>query len=424
MGLKLDPPANANYAATVLRIPAMLDLPGLDNLRGVPTFGCQALVSKDHEVGELVVAFTAEVQLSEEYARSNNLFRDPTLNADPEQKGFVESNRRIRAIKLRGHRSDALLMPLKSLSYTGVDISQLKEGDAFDALNGHEISRKYVIPMKPGSTAGKAKIERAFRRVTDKQFPMHIETDNYWRCKHLLRPDREAVVTAKLHGSSGRWGVVPALRQKGRVERFINRWIKTPDYEHMAIAGSRKVIKEGLTGQNDYYGFDLWNWYAKRLEGLIPEGTILYGELIGYLPDTDTPIQKGYTYNLPVGQCELLVYRVAMINSHGVLADLSWDGVREFCQARGLKWVPEIARVSVADLDDVVDSLMDLRFLEDLDSTTDPCLPLSNKGTVDEGVVVRQEGIVPVLLKAKSGQFLSYETKQLDTGEADLESVA
>ena len=75
----------------------------------------------------------------------------------------------------------------------------------------------------------------------------------------------------------------------------------------------------------------------------IPEGYIVYGELVGWTPD-GTALQKNYTYHLPVGQAELYVYRVAHINSQGVLSDLSWDGVKAFCQARGLKWTPELAR--------------------------------------------------------------------------------
>jgi hypothetical protein len=51
-------------------------------------------------------------------------------------------------------------------------------------------------------------------------------------------------------------------------------------------------------------------------------------------------------------------------------------------------------------------------------------LQLSSPKTVDEGVCLRQEGVVPLILKAKSGVFLAHETKLLDKGESDMESVA
>ena len=66
------------------------------------------------KVGDLVLVFTAETQLSDEYTKANNLYRDTTLNADPEKKGYIEANRRVRAIKFRGHRSDALVMPVET----------------------------------------------------------------------------------------------------------------------------------------------------------------------------------------------------------------------------------------------------------------------------------------------------------------------
>ncbi|AXQ52382.1 RNA ligase [Mycobacterium phage EricMillard] len=443
--MKFDPPANSNYACMVVKIPATITLPGLDNLVGVPVLGHQALTQKDKQAGELALAFTAEIQLSEEYAAYNNLFRDPSLNRDQAEKGYLEANRRIRALKLRGHRSDALLMPLESIAYTGVDISQLQEGDVFDVVNGHEICRKYVLPVnKPnGRRAASTKMAKAFKRVDTKLFPEHLATDNFWRNRHELKPGREIVISQKLHGTSLRVGRVPCLRQRGRVERFLNRWFPTPDYAFDAVYGSRKVIKDpGDANKQHFYDFDLWSWYGEKIADLVPEGYLVYGEIIGYLPGTDTPIQKNYTYNLPVGECELYVYRVATINTQGTLADLPWDAVKEFCLARGLKWTPEMGRVSFGpgqpwtaeDLEQYVNDMMDMRYAdhydehigesEELAAIFDRPVPLSDKKTVDEGVVLRQEGIVPVLLKAKAPAFLLHETKLLDAEEQDIESAA
>lgn len=48
---------------------------------------------------------------------------------------------------------------------------------------------------------------------------------------------------------------------------------------------------------------------------------------------------------------------------------------------------------------------------------------MSDKKTVDEGICLRQEGLVPKILKAKSPIFLGHETKLLDEGVEDLESA-
>jgi hypothetical protein len=207
--------------------------------------------------------------------------------------------------------------------------------------------------------------------------------------------------------------------------------IRIAKYEYAAVFGSRKVIKDpGNPNQNHYYktdGDDLWTGYGKQIAELIPEGTIVYGELIGFTPDGGE-IQKNYVYDAAPNTAELYVYRVATINRHGVLSDLSWDGVKAFCGASGLKWTPELARIPVDMVDEWLEAARDAVFWDDwcmgdTDTFAEEPLQLSKANTVDEGVVVRQDALVPVLLKAKSPEFLAHETRMLDKGEADIESM-
>lgn len=443
--MKLQPPKSVNYSATVVAVPAIVDLPGLDNLVGIPALGHQALTTRGIEVGDLRIAFTAETALSEEYACENDLHRDPELNKTNE-KGYLERNRRVRALKLRGHVSNALLMPLESVAYTGVDTSQLNAGDTFDVLNGHEICKKYEIPTR-GSTRSQSRIEKAFKRVDEKIFPRHLETSQYWRAKHELKLNREVVITQKLHGCLWRGGRVPVLRKLTWREK-VARWfgVRIDDYEFDVVFGSNRVIKDAHNpDQRHFYGHDLWTEYGQRVEDLIPEGVILYGELIGWTKNADgedIPIQRNYTYNQPQGQCELYVYRVAHVNQQGFLSDLPWDGVKEFCTARGLKWVPELVRLPMdvdpesGDeptywIDDLWDRIADTRYADGMANAWDdwpgwnePPLAVSSHKTVDEGICLRQEGLVPTILKLKSPAFLEHETKLLDSGDADVESAA
>lgn len=422
VNVHFDAPKNNNYAATVVRVNTLVELEGLDNLIGVPVLGHQALTQRGIQQGELRVAFTAETQLSEEYARINGLYRDASLNNDTGVTGYLEKNRRIRALKLRGHVSNALLMPLDSLE-PWISPSQLREGDTFDTLNGHEICRKYEIPRRPQSRADR-RIERAFRRADEKLFPMHLDTDAYWRSQHLLDPSREVVITQKLHGTSWRGGHVPVLKRLSWWQRLLKKLgAQIPQYEYDVVFGSRKVIKDPNNPRQDhYYDQDIWTEYGKRVANLIPEGYVVYGELVGFTAD-GSEIQKNYTYNLLPGDTELYVYRVGYINSAGYLADLSWDGVKEFCRARSMKWVPELTRSSVDGIDVFLDSFLDER-LADHGGWVDAPLVVSSHKTVDEGVCIRQEGLVPTILKAKSPVFLEHETKLLDAEVVDLESVA
>jgi hypothetical protein len=106
---------NSNYCATVIKIEQTIPLVGCDNVVGVPIFGFQAITSKDIDLSQLYLVFTSETQLSDDYCKSNNLYRKSELNADTSKTGYIEENRRIKAMKFRGHTSSALIMPLASL---------------------------------------------------------------------------------------------------------------------------------------------------------------------------------------------------------------------------------------------------------------------------------------------------------------------
>ncbi|AGT12693.1 RNA ligase [Mycobacterium phage Whirlwind] len=432
--MSFDAPENVNYAATIVKLPEPQAVPGLDKLVGIPMFGYQALTQKDSaKAGDLRVLFVAETQLDHEYASANNLYREATLNADSTQTGYLEQNARVKAIRLRKNQSDCLLMPLESLAYTGYDVSTLKVGDTFDKLNGHVVCRKYVPAGQrtAGSVAGAPKIRQ---RVDQKLFPMHLDTEHLFRNLQWFRKPRHVVITQKLHGTSWRGGNVPVRRDKGRLERLVNRLgIKTPDTEYEHVFGSRRVVK-GRSDNNHYYESDLWTDYGQKLLGLIPKNFMVYGELIGWVDD-QSPIQKGYTYNLLPGTAELYVYRVATVNEDGVIADLSWEGVKDFCRSLGLKWTPELwagiecvpqsvddeSFVSGYQLD-----YLDVRFTESpgAEHFNEAPVPLSNTKTVDEGICVRIEGQIPRVFKAKSPKFLEHETKALDNNEVDLEAAA
>ncbi|PJE24753.1 MAG: hypothetical protein CK431_04470 [Mycobacterium sp.] len=427
--MTLTAPENVNYAATIVAVPEPVALPGLDNLVGIPLYGYQALTQKaDIAAGDLRVLFTAETRLDTEYARENNLFRDTLLNKDAGETGYLENNARVKAIRLRKNNSNALLMPLSSLAYTGYDVSTLQPGDTFDTLNGHAICRKYVPRGAAGRGATQRQGPKVRQRIDQKQFPMHLDTEHLFRNLHVFHADRHVVVTQKLHGTSWRGGRVPALRRKSWLERVVvNKWLRiaTPDTAHEDVFGSRRVIK-GRDDNNHYYDSDVWTEFGKRVEGKIPENFIVYGELVGWV-DTDTPIQKGYTYDLLPGQNELYVYRVATVNSAGVIADLSWAGVKEFCAAAGLKHAPEIeAGTVIAESDDAVmiDEWSRQYLDQKLADTYRQALPLSNPKSVDEGICVRIEGMVPRIFKAKSPIFLEHETRLLDTGDVDVETAA
>lgn len=413
---------NHNYCATIVRIHNLINLDGLDNLVGFPILGYQSLLSKDHEIGELGILFTAETKLSYDFCHKNNLYRKPQYNADPEKVGYLETNNRIRAIKLRGHISSALFMPLSSLSYLGVDAKDFNEGDSFTHINGIEVCSKYIAKLPNEGKQNKVKGKnKKFSRVDNTLFPEHCDTDNYWKNIKNLSDNDWVVVTQKIHGTSARFANTLVKRKLNWKEKFARLLgVKVEEYEYDTIAGSRRVIKDikGSDSFNHFYDVDLWNHHLNKIQHLIPTGFIIYGEIVGWA-SKNKAIQKNYTYHVPNGSSELYVYRVCTINSSGIVVDLSWEQVKTFCKNNGLKHVPEIWQGYHKDFDESI--YMDKKYVEDLRLLN--CLPLSKGCKVDEGVCVRVDNkLNPYLLKAKCPEFLQHETKLLDNDEIDIES--
>ena len=412
--MKLDKPQNENYAAVIVKVKSLTPLEGLDNLVGAHFFGYQAIVSKDVNVGDVGVLFTAETQLSKDFTKQNSLYRHAELNKNTDKTGFIEDNRRVRAIKLRGNVSNALFMSLDSLSWTKANVDKLEEGDTFDTLNGKEICNKFVRKTK-GSNRTAQIVEEKYVRVDKKFMPEHIDSMHYGRNKHLIKGDTQVIVTQKLHGTSVRIANTLVNRKPTIFERIAEKLgAKIQKNEFDNVYGSRKVIKDvNNPNQNHFYDSDIWTDTGKKIDGVLPEGYILYGEVIGYVGES--PVQKNYTYNVPVGNSELYVYRIAFVNTQGIQNDLSWAQVKEFCRNTGLKHVPELYAGQHKNLK--IDKFIDVAYYP----TYKNAVPLSPDSPVDEGVCVRAEGITPVILKAKSPIFLEHETKMLDQEVDDIE---
>lgn len=415
--MKLQKPENENYAATVVSLKDIIDLEGCDNVVGTPIFGFQAIVGKDSKPGDLGIVFPAETQLSDEYAKENNLYRHQEMNRDESAKGYLEDNRRVKAMKFRGHRSDCLFMPLTSLSYIKeLDINGLKEGDTFDRLGDHEICQKYVVRR----TRREQRLEKnkeKFVRIDKKFLPEHYDTDHYYKNSDVIPPSRIVYVTQKLHGTSIRIGNTVVARRLGLRDRFaqlIGAKVQKSEFDH--VFGSRRSIKDvNNPYQNHFYGSDLWSEEGKKIADSIPQNYLLYGELIGWDP-AGNPLQKHYTYQVPEKTCDLYIYRIAFINDQGIVCDLSWDQVIEFCRDRALRPVPELWRGQHKDF--VAEDFMDKRFR---DEGYINAVPLDKESPVDEGVCIRTDGIAPYILKAKGPEFYAHETKMLDEEALDVE---
>ena len=414
--MQLSKPVNESYAANVVSLKDTFPLEGLDNLVGARFMGYTALIPRTYGPG-LYLMFPPETQLSEKFCRENNLYRDSTLNADQTEKGYAEKNRRVKALKLRGNVSSCMILPLSSLDYLGIDTNALKEGDTFDHIGDEKICEKYVIKSADGTPAAKTKMPKS--RVDARLFPLHIDSQQWF--KHDKEyADKFCIVTQKIHGVSWR-GAHILVNKNLSLKDKIAKWfgVDVPNQEYALVAGSRKVTKDpNNPNQNHFYKEDIWSLMLEKVKDAIPRDHIIYGELVGYTPD-GAELQKNYTYDAKQGEMKLYVYRVAQINPDGNLVDYSWDGVKAFCNERGLDYTPELTRCYGSDLSPIVDHYMNKRYY---DEGFRQAIPLSHDKLPDEGICVRAEGIIPSIAKAKAPEFLVHESKDLDSGNIDIES--
>lgn len=417
---KLQPPKNPNYCATVVKVGSLVPLANCDNLQGFPIMGMQAIVDLQTQVGDVGILLPTEVELSGYFTKYNNLYRHAELNDDQEKKGYLEDNRRVKSLKLRGHRSDALFLPLSSLGFG--DYTTLKEGDTFDQFAGKEVCRKFEKPivLTRSQTGG---IKAVDRRVDVKFIPEQFDITHFQRRVEGLDANTAVVITQKLHGTNIRIANTYVTRKPNWRERIASKLgVAVREQDFAEVFGSHHVIKDANNpNHRHFYDFDLWSREGKKLEGRIPQGFILYGELIGWAGEK--PIQPHYTYNVEKGKCELYVYRVALVNPQGRTVDLSWRAVKDFCNEIGVKHVPELVNTYVRFVENPVWSeLVDRKFdeVKNPSLTNEEPVPLSVDSPCDEGVCVRIEGLTPRIYKIKAPLFLAHETKVLDSNEQEV----
>lgn len=419
-----------NYAAMVFEVPGLEKAPNSDRLYLLRHAGITVIVDSSwlEREGQLAFLFPTEAQISEGLAWFANLHAQQDKNFDQGQKGYLGKNRRVKALKLRGNISSGLALPAEVVTaYTG-GTGGVVPGDLVDTINGLEISRKFVIPVKEANLGKtQASLAKALKRVDEARFPQHIDTSHYLRNEYSIPDEAQVIVTQKLHGTSVRLGHVPVRRTLSWLERLAKRLgVNVTETEYAHIAGSRKVVKDpDNPNQNHFYSKDVWTEALDAWGRDIPKGFIVYGELVGYTSSGEL-IQRGYTYEAAPNEMHLYIYRVAITTDDNRLVDLTHDQVREFAFQQGLQVVPELWRGVKVDFD--VESFSERNFYKEWVSNgqyfPDRPVALSPGGAgVDEGVVIRVDGRHDVadFYKHKNDSFLVFESKDLDKDEAAAE---
>lgn len=278
-----------SYKAIIVRIKTRQH-PKADRLQLAEAAGYTCIIGLDHKDGELGIVFPEGGQLAHDFCMVNKLYRKDPATGD-EMGGYLEDNRRVRALKLRGVESNALWLPISAVdAWLGYDRCLFEEGQEMDEVKGKSLCGKYytaaTIKMLASSNPGERKGGRK-----GKALARHYDTPKLRSAQ--LPTDGRVIITEKIHGTSGRTGQVAVEKEQWGITKLLNRLpfvnIK-PGNESMLVSGTRNCIV-GTSKLN--YRMMIHN----MLEGQLVHGEEWFYEISGF-EDTGKLIQPSQ----PIGK--------------------------------------------------------------------------------------------------------------------------
>lgn len=440
------------YSASCVRIGETFPIEGKDRIVKTLVNGLSIVIGKnDFQTGDVAVYANNETVLHEMFLHLNNMYDDKELNFDKEQRGYVNSKGRIRCIRLGGVPSYGILLPAKSIAtFLNVPVDEVTEflekheGEDFDEINGQMFVHVYVPPVvdrndNRSKRDKKTEKLKRFKMLIEGSFKLHYDTRSLPKEIKYIKPDDKLYISSKLHGTSAIFSNILTNIPTNWFKRMWRKYIThTNEYDqkYNLIYSSRTVIKNQYinTKQKNggYYGEggDVWGEWYQKLNGKIPEGYAVYGEIVGFTPK-GSPIQKGYDYGCESGDSKLMVYRLTIdgkeqeipevIKFGQYLKSLLGDEIIEF---------PLLYEGSLHELYPDVDvqnhfqeNVLELLKNEKKFYMEENC-PYCHNKVPFEGVVVRlADDPVAEAWKLKTNKFFFRESSLMDKGDVDTEML-
>ena len=104
------------YCAYITTIKELRKHSNADRLQIATVFGNDVIVDLSYYIGQKIIYFPTDGQLSVEFANDNDLVRRKDENGNYCGGYLDPTKRNIKAIKLRGEKSDGLILPIEVLS--------------------------------------------------------------------------------------------------------------------------------------------------------------------------------------------------------------------------------------------------------------------------------------------------------------------
>lgn len=389
------------YAGYVTTIRKIRKHSNADRLQVVTVYENDVIVDLKFHEGQKVVFFPVDGQLSEEYCADNNLVRKLDENGN-NIGGYLDPDKRnIRAIRLRGEKSEGLIMPIETLSKY-INVETLKDGFKVQSINDHEICRKYIpngggnCVRRPRPKGSKRKVEAP--KISYPYFMEHVDTEQLVYNQDAFRPGDTIYLTLKMHGTSAR--TANTLEVTKKKPNFFRRLLRAAPKETRkwdVVSGTRRVTLMDYGG--GYYGSNEFrkkytDFFAPRL----PKGLTVFYEIVGYtngdntimgrcknalVKDKEFSVRYGaetvFSYGCNPGENAAYVYRMTWTNEDGDVFEVPWEEVKRLSERMGVAHVPEFEKFIFTTWEDL------LTRVEKYYDGDDPI----GKTHIREGVVVR-----------------------------------
>jgi hypothetical protein len=421
------------YEAYITKLINVRKHDNADRLKLAECFGNTVVVGLDAKENDVVIYFPTDGQLSSEYCEFNNLVRKKDADGN-NIGGYLDPEKRnIRALNLRGAKSDGLAMSLESLSKF-TDIAKLKVGDRITVLGGVSICEKYI--PKTGnvrSNGAKNKIKNIKKEDSYPLFKEHVDTAQLDYNLADFKKGDTCYITLKMHGTSARTSYT--IKEKHTwLAKLLSKYIKIWSF----ISGTRRMILNSF--DKGYYGNDGFRKvYHDMFKEKLNKGETVFYEIVGYtgerglimaeannklLNDKEFIKTYGETTKFTYGctdASELLdgekrnniyIYRMTMTNEDGFVVEYPWELVKQRCEEMGLEHVPEFDKFIFTNKESLLKRVN--KFIDG----TDPI----GKTHIKEGIVVRIDNKKTFkAYKKKSYAFKCLEGIIKDAGIVDAE---
>jgi RNA ligase (TIGR02306 family) len=283
-------------------------------------------------IGDLAVYFETDSVLPQSLI--DLAFKDSKIKPD---------NGRIRAIKIRGVFSEGLLLPL-SIDEKLAKLSKNADTDSILGVTKYEPPEIVAGPQKSSSSK---KVRKSLKSRVDK-LPRYIDTVRIEKVKTLFSDDELVHVTAKLHGTSVRygWGKITLKNPILNFLRNILVMLGLID-AYKFVYGSRNV---------DFPSDQLYKQVAdsENLEEILPKNYTLFGEIVGFSKG-GKPIQgNGYTYGCSKGKCDFYAYALMIDGKYQ-----DYDVFCEFCDDECIARVPLLMCAQWGNVNKVIKDIRD-----------------------------------------------------------------